>query len=130
MDIQVEDLLAQTRDNLKQAKIETILDVRAFPGLLVGPGQRIEALKSGLETFLKERVYQHPKVLRMTYKGRRILRKLFDEFVRIPKLLPERNQQQIPTWGLHRVISDYLAGMTDRFAQTEYLQLFEPFHSV
>jgi len=130
VDIQVEDLLAQTRANLKQAKIESILDVRAFPGLLVGPGQRIEALKSGLETFLKERVYQHPKVLRMTYKGRRILRKLFDEFVRIPKLLPERNQQQIPTWGLHRVISDYLAGMTDRFAQTEYLQLFEPFHSV
>lgn len=130
VDIQVEDLLAQTRENLKKANIRNLVDVRNYKGLLVGPGSDIQVLKSGLEAFLRAQVYQHPRVLRMTYKGRRIVRALFDEFIRIPKLLPERYQRKIPDWGLHRVVCDYLAGMTDRFAQTEYLQLFEPFHLV
>jgi dGTPase len=130
VDIQVEDLLAQTRENLKKANIRSLMDVRNCKGFLVGPGSDIQVLKSGLEAFLRAQVYQHPRVLRMTYKGRRIVRALFDEFIRIPKLLPERYQRKIPDWGLHRVVCDYLAGMTDRFAQTEYLQLFEPFHLV
>lgn len=130
VDIQVNDLLSQTRENLKKAGIGSLQEVRAHSGLLVGPSQEMEKLKSELETFLRARVYQNPRVLRMMNKGRRIVRTLFEEFTKTPGLLAHRYQNRIKTYGLHRVVCDYIAGMTDRFAQTEFQQLFEPFHPV
>nr|MCU0732045.1 hypothetical protein [Hyphomonas sp.] len=87
------------------------------------------------------------RVLRMAHKGKRILKALFAEFVRAPELLPPRHLRRwkdVPAhWlrrttqtappiqegtlaSLERVVGDYLAGMTDRFAQQEYLRLFQP----
>ena len=66
----------------------------------------------------------------MALKGRRFLMKLFAEFTRHPNLLPERYSRRIEQEGLERVVCDYVAGMTDRFAQDEYLRLFHPYHSV
>jgi len=130
VDIQVNDLLSQTRQNLAEAKIESLEQVRAHPTLLVQPSKRMEKLKGELESFLKANVYLNPRVLRMMNKGQRIVRRLFAEFVANPKLLAKRYQNRIQTYGLHRVVCDYIAGMTDRFAQTESQQLFEPFHPV
>ncbi len=64
--------------------------------------------------------------MRMAAKGRRILHALFAEFSRLPELLPERYLRRVPAEGLPRVVCDYLAGMTDRYAQDEYLRLFQP----
>ena len=82
--------------------------------------------KRQLERFLHARVYRHWRVMRMKHKGGRILRALFAEFVNSPELLPDRFARRREGDPLPRVVGDYLAGMTDRYAQQEYLRLFQP----
>jgi len=130
IDWQVGDLLEDTRQRLRQHKIRTVADVRTAPGPLVGPGAEVRGLKARLEHFLHRRVYRHYRVMRMAAKGQRILRLLFNEYSRQPAQLPERYQRRIPTHGLERTVCDYLAGMTDRYAQDEFLRLFQPYTSV
>lgn len=127
---QVTDLLANTRGNLQRERIGSVEDVRRASHVLVMPGTEILALKKELETFLHKRVYRHYRVMRMAHKGQRVLESLFTEFRRHPDQLPARYFQRIESCPLERVICDYLAGMTDRYAQDEYLRLFQPYMPV
>jgi dGTPase len=130
IDWQVADLLENTRLRLGQNCIGTVADVRCASMPLVGAGTEVQALKSELEAFLHRRVYSHYRVTRMGAKGQRFLRRLFEEFCRDPKLLPPRYAQRAQAEGLERTVCDYLAGMTDRFAQGEYQRLFQPHNSM
>ncbi len=142
---QVTDLLDETARRLREHRMNSVEDVRAAPVPLVGPSRSVETMKRSLEQFLRERVYRHHRVLRMTANGKRILKALFAEYVAAPELLPERHlrrwagsdrvvgppagrplpgRQPVPELGL--VVGDYLAGMTDRFAHQEYRRLFSP----
>ncbi len=127
---QVTDLLEHTRERLHQHRIRTVDEVRSAPAILVGPGPEVLALKAALEEFLHRRVYHHHRVLRMAVKGGRILHELFAELSRAPQLLPERYLRRILPGLLERTVCDYLAGMTDRYAQDEHLRLFQPFTTV
>ena len=129
---QVSDLLEQTRANLRRQGVRSLQDVRGAPQVLVGPGAEVRSLKAELEVFLHERVYRHYRVMRMAHKGRRLLEALFEELCRHPDQLPERYQARTHASGrendsIPRVVCDYLAGMTDRYAQDEYLRLFQPY---
>lgn len=127
IDWQVSDLLEHTRQNLRKYKIASVEDVRRAGQLLVQPGPEVQALKSDLEKFLTERVYRHHRVMRMAHKGQRLLERLFEELSRHPEELPERYQARARQDSLPRTVCDYLAGMTDRYAQDEYLKLFQPY---
>jgi dGTPase len=127
---QVGDLLEQTRQRLRQERIRTVEDVRGFPDDVVGAGPEVRRLKADLEDFLHRRVYRHYRVQRMAMKGSRIVRMLFDEFRRAPQLLPPRYARRAESAGAERVVCDYIAGMTDRYAQEEHLRLFQPFTPV
>jgi dGTPase len=104
-------------------------DVRRAPGPLVGFGPEVKALKEELEAFLRQRVYQHYRVQRMAEKGARLVAELFAEFCRRPQLLPDRYRRRI-RGSPERVVCDYVAGMTDRYAQDEHLRLFQPYTPV
>jgi dGTPase len=131
IDWQVSDLLDHTRQRLHQHAIRDVADVRNASEVLVGPGPEVRRLKVGLEEFLRGRVYRHYRVLRMAAKGRRLLRQLFDEFCRAPEQMPERYARRALAAGQpQRTVCDYLAGMTDRYAQDEYLRLFQPYTAV
>ena len=138
------DLLDETARRVADARPNDVADVRAAAAL-VGFGPDVTRMKRGLEQFLRERVYRHHRVLRMTANGKRILKMLFDEYAKAPELLPERHLRRWagadavagppadpPLPGRRRVphlevvVGDYLAGMTDRFAQQEYRRLFQP----
>jgi dGTPase len=127
---QVGDLLEYTRQRLRQERIATVEDVRRFPEALVGSGPEVRRLKAELEEFLHRRVYNHYRVQRMAVKGARIVRMLFDEFRRAPQLLPPRYTRRIDGNSPERVVCDYVAGMTDRYAQDEFLRLFHPYSIV
>jgi dGTPase len=127
IDWQVTDLLANTREQLAAEQVNSIDDVRRRPKILVGPGAEVRLLKAELETFLHQRVYRHHRIMRMAVKGQRMLKALFEEFCRLPCLLPERYGSRVESETCERVVCDYLAGMTDRFAQDEYLRLFQPY---
>src|SRR5262249_61547111 len=135
-----------TARRLASANIRSVADVRNADEWLVGFTPEVAAMKAALERFLHERVYAHPQVRRMTANGKRVLQALFAEYVRNPTLLPEKHLRRWtganaligpppPEWVtaartshdcLERVVADYLAGMTDRFAQLEYRRLFLP----
>jgi dGTPase len=127
IDWQVSDLLEHTHEWLRQGGIQSVADVRQSSQILAGPGPEVRRLKGGLEAFLHRRVYQNYRVMRMAAKGRRFLQMLFAEYCRAPMQLPDRYSRRALAPGqLHRTVCDYLAGMTDRYAQDEYLRLFQP----
>lgn len=130
IDWQVGDLLENTRQRLRHERIGSVADVRGAPAVLVGPGPEVRHLKAELERFLHAEVYQHYRVMRMAHKGRRLLHEMFAEFCRCPALLPARYQRRAQDGSLQQTVCDYLAGMTDRYAQDEYLRLFQPYTRV
>jgi dGTPase len=130
IDWQVGDLLEHTRQRLRRERIRTVDDVRRASALLVQPSPEVRALKADLEAFLHQRVYRHYRVMRMAAKGRRFLQALFAEYCRAPEQLPERYARRAVGGQLERTVCDYLAGMTDRYAQDEYLRLFQPYTTV
>ena len=65
--------------------------------------------------------------LRTKDEAQRFLREMFQAYVEDARLLPPEYQERAATEGLHRVLCDYIAGMTDRFAEQEYRRLFHPF---
>jgi dGTPase len=71
-------------------------------------------------------MYRHYRVVRMGDKAGRLLRGLFESYVSEPRQLPPSFQGQLERDGVHRVVCDYIAGMTDRFAVDEYQKLFDP----
>lgn len=127
---QVTDLLEHARQRLRQQAIATVANVRQAPEALIVPSPEVRALKVGLERFLHEYVYHHYRVIRMASKGRRFLELLFAEFCRRPEQLPERYARRAYAGQTERTVCDYLAGMTDRYAQDEYLRLFQPYTNV
>ena len=64
----------------------------------------------------------------MDSKAKRLIREIFSEYLADPTLLPARFRERIKELGPHRVVCDYVAGMTDRFCQNEHQRLFAPFH--
>jgi dGTPase len=127
IDWQVSDLLENTRQCLRQQRIGSVGDVRAAKAPLVCSSAEVRSLKANLEDFLHRRVYRHYRVRRMAAKGSRMLKMLFEEFRRHPDLLPDRYRHRAEEEGVPRAVCDYLAGMTDRFAQDEFLRLFQPY---
>lgn len=94
---------------------------RCKPLVAFSPALRAEA--DTLKKFLFENLYRHYKVMRMTNKARRIVRELFDAFVHEPRLLPPDYRHDDAS-AQARAISDYIAGMTDRYAIREHHRLF------
>ena len=88
----------------------------------------IDAQNRALKRFLFERMYRHFKVNRMTSKARRVVADLFalllDEPDCLPTLWREKAETTDPT-GRARLVADYIAGMTDRFAHDEHRRLFD-----
>lgn len=73
-----------------------------------------------LESFLLDRVYHHPEVDRADTEGQRIIHELFEVYTRDPELMPTRFVERIADLGLHRVLCDYIAGMTDNYCTSEH----------
>jgi dGTPase len=116
------DLIEETRSQITLTRPASVEDVRGA-GPLVGFSREVLAEQEALKGFLRDRLYRHPEVMRMTTKSRRIVRELFDAFHQEPRLLPVDHQGRVAQHG-PRAIADYIAGMTDRFAIREHRRLF------
>src|SRR3990172_3924595 len=124
--------------NLQALRVVDVLERRYpnFPGLnlswevrhcrqlVVDFSPEISERKRSLEKFLGENVYMHYRVARMADKARRFVEELFKAFVPNPRQLPPDFQTWVEKEGIHRGVCDYIAGMTDHYAQDEYLRLF------
>jgi len=120
------DLVETTLRHLHDAGTSSVDDVRQAGRRLVGYSPEMAAHVRELKDFLLRNMYRHYRVVRMGDKAGRILRDLFQSFASEPLQLPPRYQERIPQDGVHRVVCDYIAGMTDRFALDEHRKLFDP----
>ncbi|KAB2970821.1 deoxyguanosinetriphosphate triphosphohydrolase family protein [Zoogloea sp.] len=116
------DLIEQTRRNIAEGAIETLDDVHRAPRLVAYSEAMLPELRT-LKVFLRESLYHHYQVLRMTDKARRIIHDLFGAFMNDPRLLPPQYQAMARS-DTPRAIADYIAGMTDRYAMREHRRLF------
>lgn len=116
------DLIAQTQANISAAGVVTLADVHAAPRLVAYSSELQPRLRE-LKTFLRDELYHHYQVLRMTDKARRIIGDLFGAFMSDPRLLPPQYQEKARS-DKARAIADYIAGMTDRYAMKEHRRLF------
>ena len=124
--ILVSDVVEATSKRIEQSQTKSPLDIQKLPENVIGYGDEIAVHNRQLKTFLFENLYNHPRVMRMEMKARRVLTSLFEAYEKQPKILPTEAQAYIIERGLHRTICDYIAGMTDRFAIQEHARLFDP----
>jgi dGTPase len=120
------DLMDTTLRNLKEARVASLQDVRKAGRRLVAYSPEMAVLVRELKDFLFRNMYRHYRVVRMGDKAGRILRDLFRSYVDEPLQLPPHYHERIVNDGLERVVCDYIAGMTDRFAMDEHRKLFDP----
>lgn len=127
IDMEVQDVIHTTQAALRKYHIHTPEQVRRHADVLVCLSSNMQRMKSELEACLKEKLYQHYVVTRMMTRSTRFLTDMFQAYCETPKMLPPEYQQSVARWGLERTVCDYLAGMTDRYTQQEYIRLFHPF---
>lgn len=129
--LMVLDLVDQTKKNIVHNNIKTEEDVRNAGKVLVHFSSQIEAAHQALKKFLMQNMYRHTEVNRMTANAKKVVSGLFDFYMENPSCLPRERSlvaQGILEKGsgnkeLAVLISDYIAGMTDRFAIKEYEEL-------
>ncbi|MDF1553193.1 MAG: deoxyguanosinetriphosphate triphosphohydrolase [Deferrisomatales bacterium] len=126
----MEDLVVATRRNLAAAGVECIEDVHQAGRRLVTRSPGMERQNRELKEFLLARLYRHPKVEAMRFKAERFLTELFGAYLETPGLLGREHRERAATHGLHRVVCDFIAGMTDRTCLEEYRRLFDPYQRV
>jgi dGTPase len=120
------DLCEETLRRIGVAQIVRAEEVRQTSQPLVGFGPAMERKNAELKHFLLENLYQHYRVIRMAEKARRIIHDLFEVYADSPRQMPPSFSARIPTEGMSRMVCDYIAGMTDRFALEEHRKLFDP----
>lgn len=127
----VQDLLRVTAAQLKTRGIQSVDEVRAAGLAIAGFSPDVQKAEIRLRAFLMEKLYRAERVNRMTSKARRVVRDLFHFFMKEPNCLPapwfaEARREGIlqKPERLARLIADYVAGMTDRYALLEYRRLF------
>jgi dGTPase len=118
------DVVATSAERINEAGPRSMDDVRASPPL-IRFSDAMKADTTELKRFLHANLYRHYQVNRMRVKASRIVRELFDAFMTDPVLLPPDYLVADGDIGRQaRKISDYIAGMTDRFAIREYRRIF------
>lgn len=125
--VEVEDVLEQSGHNLEAAGVQTPEDVQKLDYNVVAHSPEMAAHNRQLKTFLYENFYRHYRVMRMSVKAERFLTALFEDYIREPAQLHPEVHARIEKRGLYRAVTDYIAGMTDRFALEEWERLFGPF---
>ena len=131
IDAQVTDLIKETQKKIKKAKVQSAEDALNLDYKLVSFSPDMEALRLPLKDFLMRELYRNYRVVRMSDKAKRFITELFKLYLNSPQQLPEETGGRIQSGeDTRRVICDYIAGMTDRYALDEYKKLFDPYEKV
>ena len=127
------DLIETSSAAIAEAALTSVDSVRQLPKGLVRFSDAVAAEHLELKRYLRDHVYRHYRVLRMTNKANTVIRGMFDTFFGRPELLPSEHAEsardmeaQSGEMGRARAVADYIAGMTDRYAIVEYERLFDP----
>ena len=126
--IEMTDAVEYTYAQLLAHQVQSVDDVRAIGHNIAGFSPDMARANVIQKRYLFDHFYRSYRVVRMATKAELVLTRLFEAYVREPRMLPPDTQRKLETGedDMHRVICDYLAGMTDRYAIQEYDRLFNP----
>jgi dGTPase len=127
IDLMVTDLLAETDRRLGEAAPESAAALRALDAPVVAFSEPMRQNDRALRDFLFKHMYRHERITRMTAAARVVVRDLFAIYMERPEHLPQEWQSAAARADnpvRARLVADYIAGMTDRFAQEEHVKLF------
>jgi len=120
IDVLVTSLISQTRRVLETHGIHSVERVRHFPSRLLGLEDNIAFQNRELKEFLHRNLYDHEVMRLSRKKSRGVIKELFRYYEEKPQRLPESHYSRIAELGLERIVCDYIAGMTDKYAQTRH----------
>jgi dGTPase len=120
---QVVDIISNTTNNIKRSSIKTVEDLTKIFVEIVCFSTNIAGEIEELKRFLFRELYKHPKVMHMNDNARDVISTLFKTYELQPENMPLYFQKKMSEWGRQRVICDYIAGMTDRYAHKEFDRL-------
>ncbi|MBX2853671.1 MAG: deoxyguanosinetriphosphate triphosphohydrolase [Rhodobacteraceae bacterium] len=125
----VDDVIAESQRRLDELQPASAAEIRAAPAPVVAFSPALLADITPLRTFLFQRMYRHTRVNRMMSKAKRIMAEMFGLFMEEPNLMPAPRRAEVEAASPERrarIIADYIAGMTDRYALDEHRKLFDP----
>lgn len=127
-DYQISDLLTHSSTRIAEAGFGGIEDVLAYSGPpVIDFSAPMKQQVIELKRMLHARFYKHRRVMRSMEKGTRFMKEMFERYVAEPFLLPGGFHKRIEQGeNRYRVVCDYIAGMTDRYALEQYKKLFDP----
>jgi dGTPase len=123
----VMDVLEHTGRDLVDNQIDSPEKVQTHPENLVGYSPEFKTKVRQLKKFLLDSMYRHYRLIRMQTKAERFVTELFQAYAQEPNMLPTDTKKKLDEAPLHRVITDYIAGMTDRYALDEWEKLYDPY---
>jgi dGTPase len=126
LDLLVSDLIQNTQAQIQAAAVRTLEDVRRCPQRLVALSPPVEAERKKLKSFLYQHLYFSAALDPEKNDAERVIRELFDFWLKDPRALPAAYQQKAEAESLPRVICDYIAGMTDNFIYEQYERYCQP----
>ncbi len=124
--VMVNDVLVATRARIAAARIETPDDVRAAGQTLVGFSEAMQADERALKTFMYAALYHHPRQMAVADQARMIVAGLYAAYAADPARLPDGWRHELSGTARARNISDFIAGMTDRYAVARYREMVGP----
>lgn len=123
----VVDVLEMTAHNLDTYAIDSVEKLQLHHTNVVSYSPEMRRKVRQLKDFLYERMYNHYRLVRMHVKAERFIGQMFEAYVREPRMLPTKTQARLPDLPVERVVTDYIAGMTDRYALDEWQKLYDPY---
>ncbi len=119
----IKDFIEHSKKNLEKLQLSSIQDVYRLKENPLNNSKEFLRISNQTYEFLKQNLYNHPEVLKMSYKGKKILEFLFHLFTKHSYLMPVHISQRVHHNNLYRTVCDYISGMTDRYA----IRLYEQF---
>jgi len=123
--IEATDLIEATDGRIVESGASSVERIQLLPHNVIGFSDRLEAMNRQLKDFLYQNMYQHNRVVRMHRKAEKIVEDLFRAYTERPEILSQEVRERAQNGDLYRTVCDYIAGMTDRFAETEHNKLFQ-----
>ncbi|MDD2751535.1 MAG: deoxyguanosinetriphosphate triphosphohydrolase [Candidatus Omnitrophica bacterium] len=130
INLQVTDLIQEIEKRITAFKIKSAQDIKKADKKVALFSKEMLGLRKPLRELLMKKLYHHYRVVRMSNKATRFIKELFNFYVENPLALPTEIQEKIGKQNTRRVVCDYIAAMTDRYALDEYKKLFDPYEKV
>jgi dGTPase len=126
LDFLATDLIKNTVQQASAASVMSVEDVRRFPRRLADFSPTVAEANATLKQFLRTRLYEHPSIVEDRDRSVAALKQLFSYYLDHPGAMPPYYARQAEIEALHRVVCDYIAGMTDQFLLRLHAELIDP----